>query len=239
MKALKILIVLAFIGTLITLANSCRQQSEQKKGSAYEKVDENSNTVTDVDGNVYRTVKIGTQVWMSENLKTTNYNDGTSIPLVTEGTVWANLSTPGYCWYNNDASNYKATYGALYNWYPVNSGKLCPKGWHVPLDAEWTILTAYLGGQSLAGGKLKEKGTTHWQSPNTGATNESGFTALPGCGRVANGTFCLIGGYGGWWSLSEHSETTAYGRDVGYSNSGINKYYDSKRSGFSIRCLRD
>jgi len=109
-------------------------------------------TVTDIDGNVYHIVAIGTQVWMAENLKTTKYNDGTFIPLVTDSTAWGNLSTPGYCWYNNDAATYKNTYGALYNWFTVNTGKLSPKGWHIPSDTEWETLITYLGGESLAGG---------------------------------------------------------------------------------------
>ena len=108
--------------------------------------------VVDIDGNVYHTVTIGTQVWMVENLKTTKYNDGTAIPLVTDNTAWGALTTPGYCWYNNDSATYKNTYGALYNWYAVNTGKLAPTGWHVPTDSEWTVLTTYLGGQSVAGG---------------------------------------------------------------------------------------
>ena len=120
---------------------------------------------------------------MAENLKTTKYRDGTSIPLVTENTAWLNLTTPGYCWYNNDAAHYKSTYGALYNWYVLNAGSngwknVCPTGWHVPTDAEWTTLTTYLGGESIAGGKLKETGTSHWLSPNTVATNETGLHTL-------------------------------------------------------------
>ncbi|MFZ4572381.1 MAG: fibrobacter succinogenes major paralogous domain-containing protein [Bacteroidales bacterium] len=111
-------------------------------------------TTTDVDGNLYHSVTIGTQVWMDENLKTTKYNDGSSIPLVTDSIAWINMTTPGYCWYHNNAAAYKNTYGALYNWYAVNTGKLAPTGWHVPTDAEWTILVAYLGGELLAGGRI-------------------------------------------------------------------------------------
>ena len=136
-------------------------------------------TATDIDGNVYHTVTIGTQIWMVENLKTTRYNDGSPIPFVTDSSSWSNLTTPGYCWYNNDTTN-KNTYGALYNWFAVNTGKLAPTGWHVPTDDEWTTLTTYLGGESIAGGKLKETGTTHWRTPNAGATNEIGFTASSG-----------------------------------------------------------
>jgi uncharacterized protein (TIGR02145 family) len=140
--------------------------------------------VMDGSNNMYNTIEIGTQTWIQENLKTTKYNDGTSILLVTEPTVWTNLTTPGYCWYNNDRATYGNTYGALYNWYAVdavsNGGRNDTTGWHVSTDAEWSTLP--LCGPNigrLSGGKLKEAGTTHWYSPNTGATNESGFTALP------------------------------------------------------------
>ncbi|MCB9001260.1 MAG: fibrobacter succinogenes major paralogous domain-containing protein [Bacteroidales bacterium] len=166
------------------------------------KITTTNGTVTDIDGNTYITVTIGNQVWMAENLKTTHYNDGTAIPNVTDGNEWAALTTGAYCWYSN-ATAYKDTYGALYNWYAVNTGKLAPTGWHVATDAEWTTLTTYLGGESVAGGKLKETDTTHWASPNTGATNETGFTALPGGYRGRGGAFGGIGGYGYWWSATE------------------------------------
>ncbi|MBA7527477.1 hypothetical protein ES705_19653 [subsurface metagenome] len=176
---------------------------------------------------------------MAENLKTTKYNDGTAIPLVTNSTEWDNLTTPGYCWYNNDEASYKNTYGALYNWYTVNTGKLCPTGWHVPTDSEWTILTDYLGGYSVAGGKLKETGTTHWNSPNTGATNESGFTALPGGYRTNSGAFNNVGSNGNWWSSTESSSTYAWHRSMNYSSSNVYRDYSGKSYGFSVRCVRD
>ncbi len=141
--------------------------------------------VTDIDNNHYEAVRIGSQLWMAENLKTTRYNDGTPIPLVTDSLEWDNLVTPAYCWYRNDPVTYGETYGALYNLHVVSTGILCPSGWHVPSDAEWTVLSDYLGGESVAGGKLKEAGTTHWYTPNAGATNETGFTALPGGIREA------------------------------------------------------
>lgn len=196
-------------------------------------------TITDIDGNIYHTVSIGTQVWMVENLKTTRYNDGIVLPLVTNSTSWLNLTTPAYCWYNNDASAYKNTYGALYNWYAVNTGKLAPKGWHVPTDAEWTTLTTYLGGDTVAGGKLKEIDTTHWQSPNTGATNETGFTALPGGFRDLGGKFYLVGILGRWWCSTEGGTYYAWNRHIDYGNIGVYRNYWEKGIGYSVRCLKD
>ena len=195
--------------------------------------------VTDIDGNIYNTVTIGTQVWMVENLKTTKYNDGTGIPLVTNTIEWSNLTTPGYCWYNNDEASYKNTYGALYNWYTVNTGKLCPTGWHVPTNAEWTTLTDYLGGAGVAGGKLKEAGTTHWNSPNTGATNESGFTALPGGRRYTTGLFYFFGETGCWWSSTKAYTSDAYSRKMYYNDNDVLTYDDYWNHGFSVRCVRD
>ena len=161
-------------------------------------------TVTDIDGNVYNTVTIGTQVWMVENLKTTRFNDGSAIQLVSDDTVWSNLTSPGYCWYDNDEATNKDPFGALYNWYTVNSGKLCPAGWHLPTDDEWDIIVNYLDGDTIAGGKMKETGTTLWNSPNTGATNSSGFTGLPGGFCNFNGNFYSIGFNGSWWSTTEY-----------------------------------
>jgi len=198
-----------------------------------------STTVTDADGNIYHTVNIGTQTWIVENLKTTKCNDGTAIPNVTDGKAWPVLTTPAYCWYKNDTATNKATYGALYNWYVVNTSKLCPAGWHVPTDAEWSALTTYLGGESVAGGKLKETGTTHWISPNTGADNSSGFTALPGGIRNGNGTFDYIRYYGSWWSSSEVNKTRAWHRYVGYNVSYVSRTVNDSCEGLSVRCLRD
>jgi len=143
------------------------------------KQDNNNNTETDYDGNVYHTVTIGTQIWMVENLKTTHYRNGDPIPNVPDNTQWSNLTTSAYCNYNNDANNAK-TYGLLYNWYAaINSLNICPVGWHVPSANEWKKLETYMGGVGVAGGKMKEAGTTHWISPNTKAGNSSGFSGLP------------------------------------------------------------
>ena len=199
-----------------------------------------ASTVTDYDGNVYHTITIGTQVWMVENLKTTHYNNGTVIPIVTDTTTWKNLSTGAYCWYSNDLTTYKNIYGALYNWYAVNTGNLAPTGWHVPTDADWSTLTSYLGGVSVAGGKLKEAGTTHWLSPNTGATNETGFTALPGGYRNLNPTLYYDMGYAAtWWSSTEGNSNSTWCRDMSYNDANLvsGNYY--KNYGFSVRCVKN
>jgi uncharacterized protein (TIGR02145 family) len=196
--------------------------------------------VTDIDGNTYRTVRIGGQVWMAENLRTTKYNDGTAIPLVTDNNTWYGLSTPAYCWYDNDRSKNAPTYGALYNWYTVNTGKLCPTGWHAPTDSEWTALTTFMGGTSVAGGKLKETGITHWRSPNTGATNSSGFTGLPGGSHgYSSGPFYFLGDDGFWWTSTADSDYDAWSLNLSYDNSTIDRIRYHKRHGFSVRCLRD
>ena len=192
-------------------------------------------SVSDNDGNIYKTIEIGTQTWMAENLKTTKYNDNTTIPLVTDNAKWATLSTPGYSWYNNDS----ITYGVMYNWYAVSTIKLCPVGWHVPTDSEWTTLTTYLGGDSIASDQLKETGLTHWLSPNTGATNESGFTALPGGYRNYSGIFSNIRSYAYWWSSSEYSSIDTYYRDLYSGYRDVDRSNASKSSGFSVRCLKD
>jgi uncharacterized protein (TIGR02145 family) len=195
-------------------------------------------TDTDIDGNVYKVVTIGTQVWMAENLKTTRYNDGTAIPLVTDNTAWCALTTPGYCWYN-DSISYGNTYGALYNWYAVKTGKLAPTGWHVPTDSEWTILTTFLGGASVAGGPLKEAGTRHWLSPNTGATNSTGFSALPGGGRFGNGMFSGIGAYGYWWSSTADNVTYSWNRIMYYNDATVDRGLNTSVYGVGVRCVRN
>jgi uncharacterized protein (TIGR02145 family) len=193
------------------------------------------NGVMDGDGNYYKVVTIGTQTYMAENLKTTRYIDGTAVPFVTDKTVWNTNNTPGYCWYN-DASTYKDTYGALYNWYAVNTGKLCPTGWHVPTNDEWKILENYIGG-STSGNKLRETGTTHWLAPNDG-TNESGFTGLPGGWRNSGNPdgFFGLGDHGAWWSSTEY--LTTYGDDWWISNA-VDFAYDPKQNSLSVRCLKD
>jgi uncharacterized protein (TIGR02145 family)/uncharacterized repeat protein (TIGR02059 family) len=195
-------------------------------------------TLTDIEGNIYNVIRIGTQIWMSENLKTTLYKDRIAITNVTDGSQWLDLTTEAYCWYSNDATSYKDTYGALYNWYAVNTSNLCPSGWHVPNQADWTILANYLGGVSVAGGKLKEVGLLHWISPIPGATNESGFTGLPGGYRFIGGGFIGIGQGGYWWSSTDRT-TGAYGLNLSSSYNSLNSYDYQKFMGFSVRCVKD
>lgn len=170
----------------------------------------NTGTVTDIDGNVYKTIKIGDQWWMVENLKVTHYRNGYPIPNVTNNTEWDNYGNGAYCSHNNNDGNV-STYGRLYNWDAVNDSKgLAPDGWHIPSDEEWDTLINYLGGANIAGGKMKETGTAHWESPNTGATNESGFTALPGSYRRNNGSFPLIGYSANFWSSTKNGSYSAW-----------------------------
>ncbi|MBU4444183.1 MAG: fibrobacter succinogenes major paralogous domain-containing protein [Candidatus Marinimicrobia bacterium] len=197
-------------------------------------------TVTDIDGNVYQTVKIGDQWWMAENLKVTHYRNGDPIPNVTDNTDWSNLSTGASCNYDNEASNV-ATYGRLYNWYAVSdSRQIAPAGWHMPSDAEWQTLIDYLGGESVAGGKMKETGTTHWGSPNASATNESGFAALPGGYHLYYyGTYYSLCNHAYFWSSTEDDSSTAWYRSLRYDGSDVYRYGYYKQDGFSVRCVRD
>jgi uncharacterized protein (TIGR02145 family) len=195
------------------------------------------------DGQIYKTVMIGPQCWFKENLRTSKYKDGIAIPLVTDITAWSELSTPGYCYYNNDSASYKNTYGGLYNWFAVNTGNLCPTGWHVPDTIEWNTLGNYLGGRGGlfdAGGKMKEAYSKHWPYPNTGATNSSGFTALPGGIRNSyDGKFFGLGGIGDWWSATEGDAATAWDCIQGSNGPGANLNNDGKANGFSVRCIKD
>jgi uncharacterized protein (TIGR02145 family) len=252
-KAIKLLTL--FIVFLLLF--SCRNKSvkpvninssgtEQISKPGGNKSDSTSNPVmqifdkiTDIEGSEYTTIKIGNQTWMAKNLKTTRYNDGTPINLVTDGAKWAALSSPAYSWYENDLTSYKPSYGALYNFYAVRTGKICPKDWHVPGDAEWSVLSSFLGGEDIAGGKLKGQGTSFWVSPNTGATNASGFNALPGGLRFHDGMYRDFGFSGYWWTSTEYKGERAYFRYMDYEYSTIFRFENLKKIGFSVRCIRD
>ncbi len=208
-------------------------------------------TVTDIDGNVYNTVLIGNQCWIKENLKVTHYPNGDEIPYISDNGEWIDLvdnnTDDAYCFYDNDTN---IEYGALYsyaaaiadNWQRDNSDGqgICPAGWHMPTDTDWTILTDYLGGVSVAGGEMKEAGTSHWNSPNTGATNKSGFTALPGGIRYYyHGTFGTVGLNGYWWSATERSSFGVWYRRLYYNNAYMTRSSCNKSDGFSVRCTRE
>ncbi len=182
-------------------------------------------------------ITIGTQEWTSENLNVEHYRNGDPIPQVQDKDDWKNLTTGAWCYYDNDPANGN-TYGKLYNWYAVNDMRgLAPEGWHVASDAEWTQLTDYLGGEKSAGGKLKA--VTLWKSLDTGATNSSGFNALPGGFRFSIGDFNDVSKYGYFWSASEFYGTLAWFRYLSYVNSGVLRGYGFKKNGLSIRCVRD
>jgi uncharacterized protein (TIGR02145 family) len=212
--------------------------------------------VTDIDGNTYQSVTNCGLTFTKQNLNVSKYSDGTPIPQVTDPNAWANLTTGAWCYYNNDPAN-GAVYGKLYNWYaaagiydaasatnPALRKKLEPTGWHVPTDGEWTQLTDCLGGQVVAGGKMKTTGTIQagtglWQEPNTSATNESGFTGLPAGLRYNYGTFDGIGYYGPWWSSSEFNTANAWFSTLLFGIGGATRGDDSKDYGYSVRCVRD
>jgi uncharacterized protein (TIGR02145 family) len=196
-------------------------------------------TVTDIEDNIYPTVLIGNQWWMAENLLTSAYVSGDLIPIVTDSTAWTQLTSGAWCHYNNNMTN-EGVYGKLYNWYTtVDPRGLCPAGWHVPTDAEWTVLTDFLGGISLSGGKMKSIGIEYWLSPNTAATNESEFTGLPGGRRMDSGDFNNVGNYGYWWSSTDQVPSSAWYRFLLKSSGSRGRWSGSKQFGFSVRCLKD
>jgi uncharacterized protein (TIGR02145 family) len=203
-------------------------------------------SINDIEGNIYKTIQIGDQTWMAENLRTTSFNDGTSISLMPSVNTRPSIPIYGYCWYYNDPGNSKATYGALFTWYTIdktsNGNKnICPEDWHIPSDNEWTSLTTFLGGEGVSGSKLKETGTIHWDSPNTGATNLSGFSALPGGYYNGNSEFSSTGVMGYWWSstvCSDNSDFAWY--RVMYNNfNDVSRAEMNKQLGLYVRCIKD
>ena len=202
-------------------------------------------SVIDIDGNTYQAIAIGNQIWTKSNLNVSRYKNGDVIPQVSDPLQWGTLTTGAWCYCNNDTAN-GPVYGKLYNWYAVNDPRgLAPTGYHIPSDAEWTNLSNFLGGEEIAGGKMKETGTTHWQTPNTGANNSSGFSGLPGAFRNHLGQFLNAGiGFGGqagaWWTSSEYNNQGAWERFLSYDNAFL--YRDNnwgKIAGHSIRCVKD
>ncbi len=227
MKCRKSTVTICTLPLLVALIVVTGCNKDEKDGS----------TVKDYDGNVYKTITIGSQVWMASDLKTTRMNDGTVIQLVTDNGEWKNIVVPGYCWYGNNPCK---GYGALYNWYAAGNDKLCPTGWKVPANSDWHVLTEYLGGEAVAGGKMKSPGTEYWDEPNLDATNTSGFSGLPGGMRsfTCTGSFSSIKRFGYWWSSEEGSTTEAWLRSLNYDNGHINTGKWNKTNGCSVRCIK-
>jgi uncharacterized protein (TIGR02145 family) len=259
----KLSLVLIICLMLLTFPSSCQKDElnqdpmlKMSASASSTKKPKFKQEVTDVDGNVYMTVKIGKQLWIAGNLKTTKYSDGTSIPNVTGDAAWVALNTPGYCWYNNEAATYKNTYGALYNWFAVNTasngGKnLCPTGWHAATDADWQTLIFYLDPLAIfsevpatesliAGGKLKETGYLHWQEPNSEATNEVGFTALPGGYRGHDGIFDRLGThFMSWMELDGSVSGQNWWREFTSWDGGLYRGGYIRQGGMSVRCVKN
>jgi uncharacterized protein (TIGR02145 family) len=197
-----------------------------------------SQLISDMDGNTYNAVSIGTQIWMNENLKTTKYRNGSTIPNIVANSDWQSLTYGAWSYYDNNVSN-NAVYGKLYNWYATQGDSLCPLGWHVPSDAEWTILTTYLGGDKIVGGKLKATGTTYWVSPNLGATNESGFSSLPAGHRNYLGVFSERGTLSFFWNTTQNSISDAWVRYIYNTTIDVYRYRNHKTAGASVRCIKN
>lgn len=247
MKYRREICIMILITAFAVVVNSCNKDNNDPDNPTNGRTEAifnqnvNYGTMTDQDGNTYKTITIGTQTWMAENLRTTKYRNGEPIPEVTPNTNWAYMASGAYCNYNNTTDIEDiATYGRLYNWYTVSDSRnIAPAGWRVPTNTDWNTLVAYLGA-AQAGGKLKETGTTHWTSPNTGATNESGFTALPGgCRWYPDGAFYEIGIGGLWWTSTPYSqlEGTYLGISNDFSSTGLQNR--AKQLGLSVRCVKE
>jgi uncharacterized protein (TIGR02145 family) len=223
----KISSVKIILGALLILTFSCKKDEPPP------------DPVTDIDGTTYKTVKIGEQIWMAENLKTTRYNDGTGIQKITDATAWSGMKTGAYCWYKNDELIYKDTFGAIYNGYTAKTGMLCPTGWHVPDKEDWLKLREFTGDSIKGGGKLKEAGTEHWLTPNKGADNSSGFTALASGMRYFEGTFASVLNFTGIWSSTETGTKDLWYTSLYYGDAVFVIDHITKNQGFSIRCIKD
>jgi uncharacterized protein (TIGR02145 family) len=237
---IKLRIALLVFTFAITL-NGCKKEESKpispivfNPGLEYE-------TITDQDGNVYKTIIIGTQTWMVENLRTIHYRNGETIPKVTDKTVWSNLTTDAYSSYNNTTDADSLTiFGGLYNWYAAtDSRNLAPEGWHIPTHSDWVTLINYLGGDTIAGGKMKEIGTKHWLTPNGSATNESGFSALPSGYRHGDGSYYNLERGGSFWTNEPSNNGKVWQYDLSYFHSRIGYFEFDPKYGFSIRCVKD
>lgn len=217
---------------LIAFMSSCSKEDKEMEAFYF------LETVNDIEGNQYKIIKIYNQTWFAENLKTTTFNDGTPINDGTDADVWSKTDSASYCWYSNDSNQYKDIYGALYNWHAVNSGKLCPQGWKVPDEENWQWLVDSLKGENVAGGKMKHQGTLYWTATNTGATNSSGFRALPGGYRNIISEYKNLKDYGFWWSASSQDDGNAWYHCLYYYSAKIYRNHTKHNMGFSVRCVK-
>jgi len=228
---------LLFLGGLCLLMSSCKKENNNTTASINYNSTIKYGEITDADSNTYKTVQIGTQTWMAQNLRTTKYNNGTKIRLITVDAIWIDSVRPAMCWYSNNPSKYKETYGALYNGYAVDTNILCPKGWHIPSDNEWQILITYVGGDI---GKLRESGTSHWEAPNSGASNASGFTALPtGLREPFYGSSSSMGQMTEWLTSTSLDNVNSASRFIDEDNAGTTKNEEPRLMGLPVRCLKN
>jgi len=231
---MSVLIILYFVfNVFIKNSTSDPPFSVKNNGEFLSTENNDNNTVKDIDGNVYKTVTIGTQVWMAEDLKTTKYNDGTLIPYASDNNEWKSYSA-AYCYYDYDINN-KEVYGILYNWYTTNTARLCPVGWHVSTLSDWEKLIDYCGGWEIAGGKLKETDTIHWKAPNIGATNETGFTALGAGDRSWDGNFSNLRISVSWWCPPRCGDIVSIAND----RTWVYVIESSAGRAYCVRCVKD
>jgi uncharacterized protein (TIGR02145 family) len=201
-------------------------------------------SVKDIEGNTYKTIQIGSQIWMAENLRVAKFRNSTAVQNIADSLEWVNVydnntQIPTWAYYQNDPS-YNEVYGKLYNWFAtINPNGICPQGWHVPTDREWTTLINFLGGEAVAAGKMKSAGTQYWKIPNVEATNSSGFSALAGGLRFYYSSFNFLFDFGAWWSATADNDTRSWARYLSYENGSVFRTSSIKENGFSIRCLKD
>jgi len=228
--------------SFFTSCSEIKKQSEniQSTKEVVKAPTQKSGTISDVDGNVYRYLEMcDGKEWMIENLNVSHYRNGDEIPEVQNPEEWANLKTGAWCYYLNDSS-YGAVFGKLYNWYAINDPRgIAPEGWRVSSKEDWKNLSDCLGGENVAAGKLKEIGTSHWMTPNVGAVNTSGFSALPGGGRSSQGNYTMVDNLGIFWTSTNYDELQAWIRHISYSNTFVVEFYNDKRNGFSVRVLKE
>jgi uncharacterized protein (TIGR02145 family) len=234
----KIILIIAIGVFIVFVVRNLITTSGPKFTSESTNTNNSNQVVKDIEGNVYKTVTIGSQVWMAENLRTTTYNDGEPIKQINYR-FWSTTNEGAYCWVDDDI-RYKPSFGGMYNWYAVESQKLCPPGWHIPDSAEFATLINFLGGKNIAGSKMKEAGFAHWRHPNKDATNSSGFSALPSDYSKSNAPFrAWRGSTARFWSSTESTSSNAWDIELNYDSSTVERYNYPKNNCFSIHCIKD